>query len=132
MAGSRADQWRDGVVAFGSSSCTYSDGTSYPCNLHGAWCTSRIAHRGLTDRQYHDELLRQIDQRGWGALATRSAAEWAMESHALATKALLPSQGVVDDGYYRTSIAYADERRALGGLRLAALLNQSLAAPPPQ
>ena len=119
------------VVAFGSSSCTYSDGTSYPCNLHGAWDTSLIAHRGLTDRQYLDELSRQIDQRGWGALATRSAAEWAMESHALATKALLPAQGVVDDAYYRTYIAHADERLALGGLRLAALLNQSLAAPPP-
>ena len=110
----------------------HADGTAYPCNLHGVWDTSLIAHRRLTDGQYLDELSRQIDQRGWGALATRSAIEWAMESHALATKALLPSQGVVDDAYYRTYIAQADERLALGGLRLAALLNQSLAAPPPQ
>jgi hypothetical protein len=61
------------VVAFGSSSCIYSDGTSYPCNLHGAGDTSLIALRGLTARQYLDELSRQIDQCGWGALATRSA-----------------------------------------------------------
>jgi hypothetical protein len=119
------------VVVFGSPSCSYADGTSYPCNLHGAWDTSLIAHRGLNDQPYLDELSRQIDQRGWSALPTRSAAEWAMESHALATKALLPAQGVVDDAYYRTCIVHADERLALGGLRLAALLNQSLAAPPP-
>jgi hypothetical protein len=53
------------VVAFGSSSCTHSDGTSYPCNLHGVWDTSLIAHRRLTDGQYLDDLSRQIDQRGW-------------------------------------------------------------------
>jgi hypothetical protein len=120
------------VVAFGSSSCTHSDGTPYPCNLHGVWDTSLIAHRRLTDAQYLDELSRQIGQREWSALATRSAREWAMESHALATKALLPAQGVVDDVYYRTYIAQVDERLALGGLRLAALLNEGLAAPPPR
>jgi S1/P1 Nuclease len=115
------------IVAFGSSTCTYSDGATYPCNLHGVWDTALIAHRGLSDGQYLDELVRQIDAHGWDKLATGSAAEWAMESHAVATKALLPSQGVVDEAYYRTYISRVDERVALGGLRLAALLNQTLA-----
>ncbi len=118
------------VVAFGSPTCVYSDGTSYPCNLHGLWDTALIAHRGLSDPQYLDELARQITQRRWDTLATRSTAEWAMESHGVATKALLPPNGAADDAYYLTHISLVDERLALGGLRLAALLNQSLATSP--
>ncbi len=120
------------IVAFGSSTCTYSDGAPYSCNLHGVWDTSLIARRGLSDRQYLDALSRQIDQHGWRTLATQTPPEWAMESHALATKALLPPQGVVDDAYYRRYIALVDERLALGGLRLAALLNQSFTTAPPR
>jgi hypothetical protein len=120
------------IVAFGSSTCTYSDGAPYSCNLHGVWDTSLIAQRGLSDRQYLDALSRQIDEHGWHTLATQTPADWAMESHALATKALLPPQGMVDDVYYRTYIALVDERLALGGLRLAALLNQSFTTTPPR
>ena len=54
-----------------------------------------------------------------------------MESHALGKAALLPPQGVVDEAYYRAKISVIDERLALGGLRLAASLNRSLAAAPP-
>jgi hypothetical protein len=79
-----------------------------------------------------DELSRQIAQHGWQTLAGGSAAEWAMESHALAKAALLPARGLVDDAYYRAQIAVVDKRLALGGLRLAALLNDSLPAPPPR
>jgi hypothetical protein len=55
-----------------------------------------------------------------------------MESFTLATAALLPARGVVDEAYYRAQIAVVDERLALGGLRLAAMLNQALAAAPPR
>lgn len=119
------------VVAFGSETCRRSDGTTYSCNLHSVWDTVLVAHRQLSDRQYHDELSRQITQRRWDTLAARSPAEWAMESHALARAALLPRLGVVDEAYYRAHISLVDERLALGGLRLAAVLNQSLPVPPP-
>ena len=49
-----------------------------------------------------------------------------MESHAAAKLALLPAQGVVDDAYYRAHIATVDERLALGGWRLALLVNLAL------
>jgi hypothetical protein len=52
-----------------------------------------------------------------------------MESHELAKAALSPPQGIVDDAYFRAQIV-VDERLALGGLRLAAWLNRSLAVPP--
>ena len=118
------------VVAFGSPTCRRSDGSASPCNLHGIWDTVLIAHRKLSERQYRDELSGLITR---GGLATRpegSPADWAMESHAVARRALLPRQGIVDDAYYRTFIAAIDERLALGGLRLAAMLNRSLPAPP--
>lgn len=99
---------------------------SATCNLHGVWDTALIAHRSLTDRQYLEELDGLISQRRWDAIATGSPADWAIESHARAAVALLPRQGVVDEAYYRAHISAINERLALGGLRLAALLNRSL------
>ncbi len=118
------------VVAFGSATCRYGDGTPYPCQLHGVWDTVLVTHRGLTERQYLEELKRQIPQRQLRARPIASPAEWAIESHGLAKAALLPSQGIVDEAYYRTHISVVDERLALGGLRLAAVLNRTLSAPP--
>ena len=113
------------VVAFGSATCGRSDGTSSPCNLHGVWDSTLIARRQLGDRQYLAALSAQIASRRT-TLVSSSPAEWAMESHDLAKRALLPRQGTVDDAYYRTHISVVDERLVLGGLRLAAALNQSL------
>jgi hypothetical protein len=119
------------ISAFGSATCSYDDGNPYPCNLHGVWDTTLIAHRRLSDPQYVAELERQIKQRGWVAKETSSPAQWAMESHALAKVALLASGGVVDEAYFREEIAVIDERLALGGLRLAVWLNRSLVDAPP-
>ncbi|MEQ1868562.1 MAG: S1/P1 nuclease [Vicinamibacterales bacterium] len=120
------------VVAFGSATCSRSDGTPSLCNLHGIWDTTLIAHRQLSDRQYLAQLSAQITRgrrRAWGA---GSPAAWAMESHALAKRALLPRQGVVDEAYFRAHISVIDKRLVQGGLRLAAALNESLSEPPPQ
>ena len=86
------------VSVFGSAACSYDDGTPYRCNLHGVWDTEIIAHRRHSDRQYLADLERQIKQRGWDIVETGSPAHWAMESHALAKAALLPAEGVVDEG----------------------------------
>jgi nuclease S1 len=118
------------VSVFGSKTCNYEGGASYPCNLHSVWDTALIAHRGLNDPRYLAELERQIKARRLEAVEIGSPAQWAMESHALAKAALLPPQGVVDEAYFRAQIAVVDERLVLGGLRLAAWLNQSLAVPP--
>jgi hypothetical protein len=114
------------VSVFGSPTCGYPDGTRFPCNLHAVWDSDLIAHRKLSDRAYAAELERQIATRKWTASATGSAAEWAMESHALAKAALLPPRGDANEAYYRAHIAQIDERLALGGLRLARALNEAL------
>ena len=112
------------VSAFGSAKCGYPDGTRFDCNLHSLWDSELIAHRKLRDGAYAAELERQIAARGWKA--SGSAAEWAMESHALAKAALLPRHGEADEGYYRAHMAQIDQRLALGGLRLAQALNEAL------
>jgi hypothetical protein len=119
------------VAVFGSRTCSYDDGTSYPCNLHGLWDTALIAHRNRNDRQSVAELERQIKERGWDVKQSDSPAQWAMESHGFAKAALLPPNGAGDEAYYRAQIEIVDQRLALGGLRLAAWLNRSLADAPP-
>lgn len=114
------------VSAFGSETCG-----SYPCNLHGVWDGSLIAHRNLDDARYVLALKEQIRQHGWEARPAGGPAEWAMQSHDLGNAALLPPRGIVDEAYYRTQIPVVDQRLALAGLRLAALLNESLITPPP-
>lgn len=116
------------VVAFGSPDCARSDGSSAPCNLHGIWDTTLIRRRDLDDRRYLDELLRLIERRRWDTLETGTPAEWAMESLSLANDAMLPPKAAVDETYYGTHITAIDKRLALGGLRLAAVLNRQLTA----
>ncbi len=91
-----------------------------------------IARRHLSDDLYLDALSEYITRSRRSSLINDSQpADWAMESHALAKRALLSAQGVIDEAYYRSQISVVDERLALGGLRLAAVLNRSLDEPPP-
>jgi hypothetical protein len=119
------------VSAFGSPTCNYNDGTSYPCNLHSIWDSTLVAHRQLDDRQYLAALEQRIAQNRWEARSAGSPADWAMQSHDLARGALLPPEGLVDETYHRAHIATVDERLALAGLRLAALLNGTFTSDPP-
>jgi hypothetical protein len=114
------------VSIFGSATCSYDDGTPYPCNLHGLWDTALIAHRKRNDERYVAELERLIEERALNAKSSGSPVEWAMESHALAKAGLLPANGAAEEAYYQSQIGVIDERLALGGLRLAAWVNRSL------
>jgi hypothetical protein len=54
-----------------------------------------------------------------------------MQSHDFAKAALPASHGIVDEAHFRAQIPVVEQRLALGALRLAALLNEVLIAPPP-
>jgi hypothetical protein len=112
------------IVAFGSPTCGRGDRDRPPCNLHGFWDSELIGHRRLRDGAYAAELERQISAQRWRA--SGSPVEWAIESNALARAALLPAGGEANEAYYRAHIAQIDERLALGGLRLARVLNDAL------
>src|SRR5262245_168650 len=119
------------VSVFGSDNCSQNPARTVACNLHGVWDSSLIAHRGLDDQRYvsilEDEIRRnRLDERPVG-----TSADWAMESQRLAKTALVPHHGAVDEAYYRRELPVVDERLALGGVRLAAMINQSLTVPPP-
>jgi hypothetical protein len=118
------------VSVFGSPTCTYEGGPPLPCNLHRAWDGALLDHRGLSDREYVTELERRIGARGADTGAGGTPVDWAMESHALAKSALLPPNGAVSEAYYRAHIGVVEQRLALAGLRLAALLNRGLRVAP--
>lgn len=120
------------VIAFGSGDCSSGAATPRPCNLHGVWDVSLIARRRLGDLQYLTTLQQQIKHRQWDREPIGTPADWAMQSHALAKIALVPAYGKIDDAYYAEHIRVVDERLALGGLRLAAMLNRSFTTPPPR
>lgn len=119
------------VSVFGSDTCSANVARPVACNLHGVWDSGLIAHRNLDDEHYVailDGVIRRnrLDQRPTG-----TSAEWAMESQRLGKAALLAQHGVVDDAYYRRALPVVDERLALAGVRLAAVLNRNLTVAPP-
>ena len=118
------------VIAFGSADCSTDGYTPRPCNLHGVWDSTLIARRKLGDLQYFAALQQLIRTRRLDREPIDSPANWAIESHALAKNALVPAFGKIDDGYYAEHIDVIDRQLALGGLRLAALLNRSLSEAP--
>jgi hypothetical protein len=121
------------VIQFGSATCgrDFQTNQPRPCNLHGTWDSALIAHRQLDDQQYLQLLSRKITQNHWDATAEGAPADWALESHDLAKAAMLPEQGAVDEAYYKVQIEVVERRLAVGGIRLAAVLNRILAVPPP-
>ena len=112
------------VTVFGSAACGR-NGT-YACTLHGVWDTTLIARRGLNDAQYVKALESLVGERRLVNRPLGTPEAWALESHDLTRGAIVPPNGTIDDRYYRTHIAVIDERLALAGIRLAALLNQLL------
>ena len=87
-----------------------------------------IAHAGVTERQYLGRLQALVASQRLRSLAIGSAADWAMESLVISNAAMLPQRGDADEAYYRKHISTVDERLALGGVRLAALVNRSLSS----
>ena len=78
----------------------------------------------MDERAYVAHLEQLISQEH--LRASGNPADWANESLALAKAAWVNDGGSVDEQYYRQQIKVVDERLALAGLRLAALLNEVL------
>ncbi len=100
-----------------------------PCNLHSVWDSRLIGHRHIDDREYFAALQKLIISRQWRARPVGTAPQWAEQSWRLAKEALVSPGTNIDEGYYRRHISVIDERMALAGLRLAAVLNRVLVTP---
>lgn len=97
-------------------------------SLHKLWDTvliRRYSRSGLTD-----EVMRQADVSTPGA---GTPLDWAREGRDIATRSIFPRTGAeptrVDDQYLREARPIIVRRLALGGLRLARVLNDTLGKP---
>jgi hypothetical protein len=101
-----------------------------PCNLHSVWDSRLIGRRNLDDDAYLAALRKLIVEQRLGAQPAGTPAQWAEQSWRLAKEALVEPNTNIEDGYYRRHITVIDERLALAGVRLAAVLNRVLVTRP--
>ncbi len=113
------------VVFLGSAQCE-----SYHCNLHGVWDESMIAERGLSEPKYTDLLLKEIDENHWEKLNGGEPTTWANLSHQYAENAVVANGAMLRHDYYEEEVKVVDSQLALGGLRLARVLNRILGDAP--
>jgi hypothetical protein len=109
------------VVDFGSTDCG-----SRPCNLHFVWDIGLIEHSARSEKAYTAGIERIISNENSSRQAEGNPESWANESFQLARKVWLNDGSSVDEAYYRANINIVDRRLALAGVRLAALLNETL------
>jgi len=112
------------VSFLGASVCD-----AYSCNLHGVWDDSMIEERGLSEPKYTALLLQEIKENNWEKLSGGSPTAWANISHQYAVKAYAPNGALLMHDYYNEEIKVVDSQLALGGLRLARVLNRILGSP---
>jgi hypothetical protein len=106
-------------VEFGNAICGIR-----PCELHGTWDSGLIRHTRLTEQQYVHRLEATITADQLQAFG--DPAQWANESFHDAQAAWVDPDTDIDENYFRRELPILNERLALAGLRLAALLNDDL------
>jgi hypothetical protein len=112
------------ITFLGSNQC----GT-YKCNLHGVWDESLIEQHRLSEAKYTDLLLNEIKENHWENLAGGSPTIWVNASHKYAVNALAPDGAMLRHDYVEEETKVVDSQLALGGLRLAHVLNHILDSP---
>jgi S1/P1 Nuclease len=100
-----------------------------PMNLHALWDTGLIMHTVFAWGAYVARL-----ETGWfpgrdlTSLAGGKPVDWAVESHKFAHDVAydLPPDNVLESAYYAKSLPVVDRQLALGGVRLARFLRETL------
>ena len=113
------------LPVFGSPKCG-----DYDCNLHWTWDTLLLEHAGLSEEEYVQRLNGLIGKDNLEQKATGTPEDWANESHVEARRIIEQSPASVDEQYYQSHINLVNRNLALAGLRLAALLNNSVGKTP--
>ncbi len=112
------------VNFMGSWSCG-----NYRCNLHGIWDDSIIEAQGLNEKKYTARLMQEIKSNGWERMASGDPTTWANISHHYAVQAWAPNGALIPHEYVVEESKVVDAQLALGGLRLAHVLNRILGTP---
>jgi len=109
------------VSVLGSVYC----GTHH-CNLHGVWDDELIEQHGLKEQKFAAMLIDKIQQNHWERFDGGDPVAWAEASHRYAVQALAPNNAILPRDYIETEEKIVDAQLAMGGLRLAHVLNQIL------
>ncbi|HMC32533.1 MAG TPA: S1/P1 nuclease [Candidatus Angelobacter sp.] len=109
------------LPVFGSAKCG-----DYDCNLHWTWDTLLLEHTGYSEEEYVQRLQKLIEQDRLAQQAQGAPEEWANESHVQARQIMEQKPAAIDEPYYQAHIELVNKKLALAGLRLAALLNDTL------
>jgi hypothetical protein len=98
-------------------------------NLHKVWDGQILEQQGLTEPAYFALLRREMDTMNLAALERGTVVDWAMESHRIAAERVyrLPADGRLGQAYVAAARPVIDRALIAAGVRLARLLNQSLA-----
>jgi hypothetical protein len=113
------------ITFLGSTQCG-----SFKCNLHGTWDDAMIEHHDMNEKKYTAFLLSDIEEHNWQKLANGNPVQWANASHKYAMNAFAPNGALITKEYYAEEIKVIDSQLALGGLRLARVLNTVLSGQP--
>ena len=116
------------VRFLGSDQC----GT-YKCNLHGVWDEELIDHERLSEPKMLAMLTADIREHNWEARAGGTPIQWANASHQYAVNAFAPNGALLESNYVAEETQVVNSQLAIGGLRLARVLNTLLggeAVPP--
>ncbi|HEU4415709.1 MAG TPA: S1/P1 nuclease [Candidatus Angelobacter sp.] len=113
------------LPVFGSPKCG-----DYDCNLHWTWDTLLLEHAGLSEEEYVQRLNGLIGKDNLEQKATGTPEDLANESHVEARRIIEQNPASVDEQYYQSHINLVNRNLALAGLRLAALLNNTVGKTP--
>jgi hypothetical protein len=99
-------------------------------NLHKVWDGQILEHAGVTEAAYLDQLRRNMGGMNLAVLERGTVVDWLMEGHRIAREQVyrLPADGRLDDAYLAAARRTIDRQIIAAGVRLAAVLNQSLAS----
>ena len=109
------------LPVFGSPKCG-----DYDCNLHWTWDTLLLEHTGYSEEEYVHRMEKLIKKHKLTKQAVGTPQDWANESHLQARQILDQKPAAVDDQYFLANVDLVNRKLALGGLRLAAVLNNTL------
>jgi S1/P1 Nuclease len=115
------------VVFLGTTQC----GEHSLCNLHGVWDESLLEHHNWKEKKYLAMLRSEILENNWKKQDEGDPAAWANTSHRYAQDAFVDNGALISSKYYEAEIKIVDQQLALGGLRLAEVLNGIFTLSPP-
>lgn len=100
-----------------------------PWSLHAVWDAGLIERTGLSEPAYVARLEGWIKKRKGTGLQRGTVVDWALEAHRAAVRVAyrLPKNRNLSKDYFEKSLPAMDALLAKGGVRLARVLNETLA-----